>query len=66
MQPYTELRPHVVFTPKIFIDGDQWCALYGENLMVGISGFGRTPQEAVTDFENNFTMATPPVEKGDE
>ena len=28
-------------------DGDQWCALYGENLQEGVAGFGRTPAEAM-------------------
>lgn len=28
-------------------DGDSWCALLGENLQDGVSGFGDTPQEAL-------------------
>lgn len=32
------------------LDGDQWCALYGEDLPRGIAGFGPTPDEAVVAF----------------
>lgn len=40
--------------PKIFIDGNQWCVLYGENLVEGIAGFGDTPYKAVLDFNTSF------------
>jgi len=63
MNEYTELRPHAVFVPRLFLDGNQWCALYGENLQEGIAGFGETPQLAVTDFNNNFEMLSVPKEK---
>ncbi|MEQ1519700.1 MAG: hypothetical protein ABL936_00345 [Aestuariivirga sp.] len=36
--------------PKISIDGNQWCVLYGENLQDGVAGFGDTPRLAVYDF----------------
>ncbi|MDQ7798513.1 MAG: hypothetical protein RDU76_06180 [Candidatus Edwardsbacteria bacterium] len=36
--------------PKIYIDGDMWCVLYGENLQDGIAGFGKTPFYAISDF----------------
>ena len=26
------IRPSVIFRPKLYIDGNQWCALLGENL----------------------------------
>jgi len=32
---------------KVYPDGDQWCALLGENLQEGGAGFGSTPIEAV-------------------
>jgi len=35
--------PHVLMRPKLSIDGDQWCALYGENLQDGVAGFGDSP-----------------------
>lgn len=36
--------------PKIFIDGNQWCVLWGENLQDGVAGFGCCPYLAVLDF----------------
>jgi hypothetical protein len=32
-------------------DGDQWCVLWGDNLQVGISAFGKTPYEAMAHFD---------------
>lgn len=40
--------------PKIFIDGTQWCVLYGENLIEGIAGFGETAHKAVLAFNAAF------------
>lgn len=36
--------------PRIFIDGNQWCVLHGENLQDGVAGFGDTPYLAVLAF----------------
>lgn len=44
--------PHVMMRPKVFLDGDSWCALYGENIQEGVCGFGDTPADAVNDFNN--------------
>lgn len=44
-------RPSVLFRPKLYSDGNQWCALYGENLQNGVSGFGDTPAKAMTQFD---------------
>ena len=35
---------------RIFKDGDQWCALIGEDLENGIGGFGITPMDAFKDL----------------
>ena len=43
--------PSVVYKPKIFKDGDQWCALLGEDLMTGVVAFGSSPSEAVLRFD---------------
>jgi hypothetical protein len=40
--------------PKLSIDGNQWCALYGENLQDGVAGFGDSPDEAYEDFDRNW------------
>ena len=37
--------------PRLFIDGDKWCALHGENLQDGVSGFGDSPSGAYADFD---------------
>lgn len=39
------------------VDGDQWCVLYGSDLVVGISGFGDTPNNAVADFNARWKKA---------
>jgi len=49
---YTE--PSVLYRPTLSKDGNQWCALYGENLQDGVSGFGDTPYKAMTDFNRNW------------
>ena len=47
-------RPSVLFRPALSIDGNQWCALYGNNLHDGVAGFGDTPELAMYDFDKNF------------
>jgi hypothetical protein len=47
-------KPSVIYRPKLFIDGNQWCALYGENIQDGVAGFGETPEKAMVDFDRNF------------
>lgn len=43
--------PHVLMRPAIYPDGNQWCALYGEDLVRGVSGFGDTPAAAMAAFD---------------
>jgi len=45
-------KPSRQFKPKVFQDGNMWCALYGSNLQDGVCGFGKTPFDAVNDFDN--------------
>lgn len=40
--------------PNFSKDGNQFCYLYGENLQVGIAGFGNTVYEAMVSFCNAF------------
>jgi hypothetical protein len=47
--------PHVRMKPSIFADGDQWCCLYGENLMAGVAGFGETPELACMAFDKAWS-----------
>lgn len=54
---YTEgqyTRPSVLFRPSVVRDGSKWSALYGENLMEGVCGFGDTPEEAMQHFDHNW------------
>ena len=36
------------------MDGNQWCALFGENPMEGVAGFGDTPAAAFKNFDENW------------
>lgn len=44
-------RPSVMYRPSLSIDGDQWCALYGEDLQSGVAGFGSSPSKAMDAFD---------------
>lgn len=46
-----------ILKPKIFIDGNKWCLLYGENIQDGICGFGDTPRKAVYDFNKAWDIS---------
>lgn len=48
---YDQSRPSVMWKPKLTIDGNQWCALYGENLQNGVAGFGDSPELAMYAFD---------------
>lgn len=43
--------PSVIYRPRLFIDGNQWCALYGDDLQNGVAGFGDTPGLAMAAFD---------------
>lgn len=47
-------RPFMMLRPRILQDGNQWCALYGDNLQEGVAGFGDTPDAASRDFDKNW------------
>lgn len=44
-------RPCYLLKPHLLIDGDMWCALFGENLQDGVAGFGKSPELAYADFD---------------
>ena len=52
-------RPCVLWKPSLTIDGNQWCALYGENLQDGVAGFGDSPADAMNDFDRNYVAKLP-------
>ena len=51
---YEWRRPSVLFKPTLTVDGNQFCALYGENLQEGIAGFGDTANDAMRDFDKQW------------
>lgn len=40
--------------PRLMIDGNMWCCLYGDNLQEGVAGFGDTPIAAILDFNKSM------------
>jgi hypothetical protein len=53
------IRPSVLHRPKVYIDGNRWCALYGENLQDGVAGFGDSPSNAMYDFDAQWNKPLP-------
>ena len=51
---YGQQLPHVLMRPTLSMDGNMWCALYGDNLKDGVAGFGVSPSEAMTDFDKHW------------
>jgi hypothetical protein len=47
--------PSAIYRPALSIDGDKWCALYGEDLQAGVCGFGDSPAQAMADFDRAWT-----------
>jgi hypothetical protein len=50
----TQSRVSFMLKPRLSIDGNQWCALYGDNLQDGVAGFGDSPDDAYADFDRNW------------
>lgn len=51
--------PTVIHRPRVFRDGDQWCALYGDNIQVGVAGFGPSPEKACMNFDRAWCTELP-------
>jgi hypothetical protein len=43
--------PNIFYKPKLFRDGSQWCALLGEDIQIGVCGFGDSPAAAMKAFD---------------
>ena len=56
-------RPSVLYRPRIYIDGNRWCALYGDNLKDGVVGFGDCPAEAMASFDEAWRSERTPDAK---
>lgn len=52
-------RPSAVFRPTLTIDGNQWCALYGDDLQNGVAGFGDSPALALAAFDAAWIAKLP-------
>lgn len=48
------IRPSSLYRPDLTRDGNMWCALYGQNLMDGVAGFGESPELAYADFDKQW------------
>lgn len=46
--------PHVLMRPRVYPDGNAWCALYGDNIQDGVCGFGDTPEAACEAFDREW------------
>lgn len=59
--------PCILYKPRLFLDGDRYCFLLGEDPMNGVAGFGETAQKAAEDFNRNFwdQKAPKPFAKSD-
>lgn len=53
--------PHLLMKPVLKPDGDMWCVLYGSDLMEGVAGFGKTPQEAMSAFDKEWRNGITPA-----
>lgn len=52
-------RPSITLKPRLFPDGNQWCALHGDDLQSGVAGFGPSPDEAMRAFDGAFYSPLP-------
>ena len=58
---YSDLTaPSNLYKPTLKSDGTQWCALLGENLQEGVSGFGDTPHSAMRAFDKAWLNSLSP------
>lgn len=57
-------RPCMLWRPALVIDGNKWCALYGDNPQDGVAGFGDTPATAMADFDRAWTAPISTDTKG--
>jgi len=41
---------------SVYLDGDSWCALIGDNIQEGLCGFGETPAKALHELANDIAF----------
>lgn len=58
--------PSAIYRPALYRDGDQWCALYGADIQVGVCGFGDSPAAAMAEFDAEWVkrIASPGAQEG--
>ena len=49
-----EMNLVALLRPKLYIDGNQWCCMYGDNIQDGVCGFGDTPRLAALDWVRSW------------
>lgn len=54
-----EMNLVALLRPRVFIDGNMWCILYGESIMDGVVGFGESPILTVYDFNKSWRKRLP-------
>ena len=54
-----EMNLVALLRPRVFMDGNKWCVLYGDDLMNGVAGFGDSPILAVYDFNKAWRRDIP-------
>jgi len=56
----TYVSPSQIMQPTVSLDGSMYCALSGENLAIGVCGFGKTAALALADYDRNFVHQSAP------
>ncbi|MCK9477262.1 MAG: hypothetical protein M0R46_15200 [Candidatus Muirbacterium halophilum] len=54
MYTINQLRIISALKCRVFKYGDMYCCLYGGDLQEGIAGFGKTPYQAIIEFNKEF------------
>lgn len=47
---------HTQVAIDLSLDGDQWCAIIGENIAEGVAGFGASPIDALENLCSELRM----------
>ena len=47
-------KPSYLYKPRLIIDANKWCALFGESLQEGVAGYGDSPELAYQDFDKQW------------
>ena len=54
-----QIRPFFLLRPRVFKDGDKWCALLSDDLQIGVAAFGDTPAKAASAFDVAWRTGEP-------